>query len=217
MGKLSALMYGIGTVWLGPSSILLYPGADDPYTMKWSIGNFMVACLFLTIAAFIDLGVLVEELTSALVPVRRGSDAPLGEEALLQGRPAPFLKKLSQNYKRVLISLAMVLGGILFEAGSVLFWPPFEAGAPGVWVFRFGSFSYLAGSLISLPDVLKNIPVLAAVLAYVVGAIAYIVGGVLSEAGASAYWFSSAWLVGSILFAGGGVTLFAVEWWPSSR
>uniref|UniRef100_A0A0G4ICV0 YrhK domain-containing protein n=1 Tax=Chromera velia CCMP2878 TaxID=1169474 RepID=A0A0G4ICV0_9ALVE len=43
----------------------------------------------------------------------------------------------------------MLMGGILFETASILYWPSFNTARIGTWTFRIGSFFYLGGSVSS--------------------------------------------------------------------
>jgi YrhK-like protein len=122
MKIISALLYTIGTAALMPASWLLYPEYAGTAEATISIELFIGGCALLVLAALIDL-------TRTLLDTEDG------------------------NYRlSVLNQMCMLMGGILFEAGSLLYWPLLSASIQnaGTWVFRFGSFSYLGGSATSL-------------------------------------------------------------------
>uniref|UniRef100_A0A7S4HR85 YrhK domain-containing protein n=1 Tax=Vannella robusta TaxID=1487602 RepID=A0A7S4HR85_9EUKA len=71
---------------------------------------------------------------------------------LILGATADMCGFLRKPLIPKLISSFMLLGGYLFLIGSILFLPACELSNAGTWVFRFGSCSYLCGSLLSLYD-----------------------------------------------------------------
>eukprot|EP01090_Pellita_catalonica_P007483 TRINITY_DN18069_c0_g1_i1.p1 TRINITY_DN18069_c0_g1~~TRINITY_DN18069_c0_g1_i1.p1 ORF type:complete len:230 (+),score=17.93 TRINITY_DN18069_c0_g1_i1:37-726(+) len=56
-----------------------------------------------------------------------------------------------------MISIFMLIGGTMFEIGSLMYLPqnPSHIQLDGTWVFRFGSVSYIIGSCLSLYSLYK--------------------------------------------------------------
>jgi YrhK-like protein len=204
---LSASGYAAGTVILVPASILLFLGAG---VANWSIGLFIAATSLLTLAALADVASLFAEQRRTSAHYRGSTNDDRAQ--LLDDNEVIVDAGPQQWFRRWFINVCMVNGGLLFLAGSILFWPSLGTAAPGVWVFRVGSLSYLAGSLTILQGGGLSGPVLVAVIAYVLGALLYLLGGLLSEMHLGTVAFSSAWLAGSVLFATGGLILLKVAY-----
>lgn len=140
-----------------------------------SVSLFIGACLFLFVAGCLDV------LAFMMQPER----------------------DLKWSYMWTVV-LAYCLGGSCFFFGSVLFLPSLEMGVLALWVFRMGSCCYLIGSAILL--VRRELGARPhALISYISGSLLYVTGGILSEMGHSLASFSTAWLLGSIMFFVGAI------------
>mmetsp|Transcript_32356 Transcript_32356/g.44450 ORF Transcript_32356/g.44450 Transcript_32356/m.44450 type:complete len:218 (+) Transcript_32356:84-737(+) len=199
----SAISYLVGTYLLIPGSVLsLAQYSDDTHTM--GVNFYIAACTFLVVGALVDLIPFLKDRFS-----RKDGYSQLGEEGVATPPPKLFYD-LSFWYVWM-----MFQGGVLFLTASCFYLFPNLVTA-GTWVFRFGSFSYMTGTSISLRGVIKGANEkggmnldswfwVAVCLQYLLGAVMYVLGGVLSQVGDPGSAVS--WLIGSILFFTGSVTV----------
>ena len=205
---ISTFEYLIGCLILIPASIALINSSLYLYE---SIFMFIVACAFLLKASLIDLYHVfaisnLNNKTDIINDVNH-------EERILDGESK---EKKSSTCLNIFISMTYVLGGIFFEAGSILYWPTFTTGTLGTWIFRFGSIFYLIGTFNLLNMTLKQYEekkkdrpffmFMSSLIFYALGSLTYILGGVLSE---MHYKLSGeVWLVGSVFFSLGALFTF---------
>lgn len=188
----STLGYFIGCFLLIPSSILLY----FQQTYIYSISLFIISCGILFLSSIIDyLWFILDSYCKK----------PVVFEDDIQEEKIPDTSFCSSSVKLFFILLFYFLGGFLFLLGSIFFWPslPSKFGPQGVWIFRFGSFSYMAGSFVvfyTLEEKSKKIIKVCSIISYLLGSCLYIIGGLLSQFKFGVVAFSTAWLVGSIFF-----------------
>ena len=190
MSVLSAGIYLMATTLLLPGTLLLLPSTVCVGHETNAISILICATALLTFAAMYDL-------RSAVNQDARAFAGPV----------------------------CMLIGGISFLAGAVLYWPAYGSvellrgwtvSRVGTWVFRVGTMAYLAGSGVSLRQMVpawgagSNTTAedcsFAGVLSYTLGAVLYLVGGCISEAG-SGVTGSWLWIVGSGWFCGGSLLL----------
>lgn len=133
----------------------------------------------------------------------------------------------------------MVLGGVFFLAGAVLYWPAWAGGSLagsswtvarfGTWVFRTGTCAYLVGSFACVPALVAGTTQpkptnaresarygLGGIASYIVGAMLYFAGGVLSECGMgpTGAWL---WVIGSGWFVLGAFLLLLSAGVPPTK
>jgi hypothetical protein len=198
----SSVGYVVGCFLLIPASVLLY-FTSIPH---WSISLFILATLMLTISALIDLFWFSLDYINSLH--QKIEEEPIyNQENFTQNKPKkPF------DWRTFLIVIFYCLGGFLFLLGSILFWPDFpnHFGSIGVWVFRFGSITYILGTFLvfySIENVSWKLSFkLLSLFFYFCGSLIYILGGILSQMNFGVVSFSTAWLIGSISFFLGAVS-----------
>lgn len=205
LNYLGSFSYLIGCWLLVPASV--YLGSSDD--SKLSIIIYIISCAFLTVAALF-------EFIPAIAAFFGGTVRSQETESLVETTQEDKTEKV----KKLIIKICYVIGGILFELGSVLYWPELDKGAAnyGTWSFRFGSFFYLTGSLISLKGLLgyygdKKIPKdltylnwLGCLVFYMAGSIFFLIGGLMSQLNISEV--ATIWLWGSIFFGLGSTFCF---------
>lgn len=176
--------------------IILIPASflliSGPNFAAMSIMGFIVACSFLTISAILDAH-------SAYLERQINSVAPW-----------------------------MLSGGALFLIASILHWPSWANNPAlgttlsdlGIWLFRFGSLSYLMGNTLLAFRLIKNtqkngtwkrsdIKTMLAILSFILGSLFFIAGGIIAQSStADSQLMGHLWLVGSSSFALGGMLSF---------
>lgn len=177
---LSALCYLFGCYLLIPASICFLYWGDYKFE---SIVFYIVACGFLFIGGLLDL-------VAVIVPRQRTtSDSLINDD-----KPEP-----KPDCASIVIVVAYFLGGLFFELASILYWPTFdpEVANLGTWIFRIGSFCYMAGSFTSLKQIFaayeveENKPAkdlgyymwICCILFYILGSVLFLIGGMLSQVG----------------------------------
>jgi len=179
MTKTGAQLYLVGTVLLLPGTTLLLPAyASSGAATDAAIALLVAATSVLSAAAAIDMVAAVRQ--RAPSPAMRGAaDDPL----LDQEDPQPMVARARRGCccgggggggcldHPLLVPACMLLGGLLFLAGALLYWPAWaadplpSAGAAamgtvanlGTWVFRCGTLSYMTGSGVSLRAALPGL------------------------------------------------------------
>ena len=218
----SQLGYLVGTLLLMPGTMLLLPAFESSAEAYRSAISFLIAATsLLTLAATFDMARAVERFRKAK-----------SEERLIEEKIEP---PYVSTYKPLLVPLYMLLGGICFWIGSILYWPGWATkptaseGWPisrvGTWIFRTGTLFYLCGSTSSLVSWYgdagssegdtRERRVLFGVIAYIVGAVAYLIGGIVSEAGFNG--FAELWVVGSCFFVAGSFWFLDDGFWSEFR
>lgn len=202
---LSAGCYWVGCVLLIPGSYLLKVNDAEN-----GIILYIVACLLLTIGALIDLIAALLAKPSA------------EEQKNLINKNEGSAKAFNDWKLGLYIQIFYTLGGIFFFVGSVLYWPYFVGVATaGTWVFRTGSFCYLAGSLIAVMTTIAPYEGtdskyslstglwLCCLFFYMFGSVCFIIGGILSQC--KIPFSSDMWVVGSWSFTiGASFTLVEI-------
>lgn len=219
---ISSLDYLFGCWLLIPASIcLIY---SEKYLYE-SIILYIISCAFLLKAAIIDFIPLFSNVAKKpkkisshninLITKSEGADLNLTQSKNSE----------NENFFNILITTAYLLGGIFFEAGSILYWPTWTTGRLGTWIFRLGSICYLTGTISLCVVVLKPFDknshylenqktikngsfyiTMGCLTFYAYGAIFFIIGGIMSEMHYSLS--GQIWLVGSIWFAIGSTLGF---------
>ena len=232
------VLYVIGTTLLVPSSVFLVMSSLDfpPSTYDRSIAGYVSATSFLVLAALSDL------LAVCISRSAKGRGVTLlGSE----GRSDGDCLRAEFNAHPLAGAIAMLIGGVLFLSGAVLYlrvfaFRPGPFGTKslsdfGTWVFRLGSLSYLCGSALSVRNVLlapssdgcaaphnpvvlpeRRVGLIGTVM-YILGALLFIAGGIMSQAGAGGLASGVAWLVGSLLFASGSFVFLTLTLRPYFR
>jgi len=209
---ISSYGYLIGCFLLIPASLcLIYEKV-----LFGSICIYIVACSFLTFAAFIDFFECLST-KPKITNIKVGDVSSSDTEGMINNNSDNYDEKYKNWVKQMMITVFYVNGGILFLLGSILYWPDFssETNNAGTWVFRFGSINYLCGSFLGLYNNCRrtntsttfvNITCMwnSVIIQYIFGALCFILGGILSQTGNK--FSSETWLVGSVLFFGGALT-----------
>lgn len=199
---LSSYCYLIGCAPLIPGSYYLL----DASQFRLAIFLYIFACAFLAFAALIDLIACLYSMP------KNCEDEETTMSQKLMSAKSDHKNKMKQWLTQLFICIFYENGGILFLVASVLYWPDFKEPSlanSGTWVFRFGSFNYIAGSLICLKGVLKmknslsKFMWISVLVQYMLGSTAFITGGILSQTGGK--YGTQAWLAGSVLFTGGAL------------
>ena len=127
----------------------------------------------------------------------------------LVGALIDLCEKMHNWQDRQMISLVIVffylVGGLAFVTGSVLFFPTFKQSGPGYWVFRVGSASYFAGSMLIILNLTppRKPRKIIATGQYMLGSCLFVVGGIISQMGHSGVIPVTIWVIGSVAFTGG--------------
>eukprot|EP01084_Bolivina_argentea_P112450 200552_1 len=154
----SSLLYLIGCILLLPASSLILPSfpIEQLYIgSDFALGIifYVIACSFLTIGGILDF---VSE-THTCIKTRKSN--------VLDPFLAQYEKDTSQQSKQQMhnilgwwIALFYLIGGVFFLLGSIAYLPVLDhieivgesITLVGTWIFRFGSISYICGSVSSL-------------------------------------------------------------------
>ena len=179
--KLSSTNYLIGTLFLIPGSVLSLAKYSD-VLKNVGVELYILSCSCLVLASLFDL--------IPLLVKRYWASRESNGYAVLEGEvgelPPPLY--LDPSFWNAWL---MFQGGVLFLIASFLYLFP-EMVLTGTWVFRFGSFSYVIGTSISLRGVLKSAKEKGGMdssswlwasccVQYLLGAMMYIIGGIISE------------------------------------
>lgn len=200
--------YLSGCALLIPGSILMFNDNIESSEYKSGILFYIVGCGLLALGAFVDLlpKLFVKSNQTKKVEINTDISA---EETMLNDSDLKDDKKAW--FISLIVSIAYQFGGIFFFIGSLFYWPTISLFTPGTWIFRFGSISYITGSLLSLFVIYKkskaNFNEKKSIymnslmfLIYIFGAICFISGGILSQLHKPVTSYMGAWLAGSILF-----------------
>ena len=223
---LSSQLYVVGSACYVVASVYLIPSLELAY--KGCIGLFIVGSVLYVLAAVVDFG-------DAYAAHRARSRCPAGavtEELLTAddtAKPYRWLRGPAE-VESLFTNGCSLAGGLLFLAGSVLFWPALGAvskSQAGTFVFRAGSCCYITGSLCGLVrllsparvgDTLSGAPLpralwVATLIQFLCGSSLFITGGVVLNQGLTAAGAKS-WLAGSVAFLGGSLTNAVAGWLP---
>ena len=206
--------YWSGCALLIPGSILMFNDDIESSEYKGGIICYIVGCGELALGAFVDLySFLLPQKSKIKTKEATTTDISSEDSLLLESN----LKKRADKASMIislLVTIAYQLGGIFFFLGSLFYWPTIALFTKGTWIFRFGSISYITGSLLSLFAIYKKsknntIPKISMIMnvlmfvIYIMGAICFISGGILSQMHRPVKEYMGAWLGGSILFTMG--------------
>ena len=159
-GLASASLYLIGCILLLPASALILPSfpIDAIYVGEdFGLGIifYVIACSFLTIAGIMDF---VLETNTCYKSKKSVELDPFIASFENDNNTANKNEKNKYNILGWWIALFYLIGGVFFLLGSIAYLPSLDdikifsqpITTVGTWIFRFGSISYICGSVTSL-------------------------------------------------------------------